>query len=275
MTTTPPGITDSDRRTLLRLLSHGRSLAAAAIAIGVTEDQAQAIADQNGGVGDPDALAEAAEHIGRTIQQQEDRAMTDTASTSPTTRPRNGHHIRRPGPPPGARPTPAPPAPAVSSSSGQPAHVEQLLDRGRQSAKKRTAGLAEKIAGLLEDLEQRLDAEEQAEAERKRREAEREEALAEVREAEQQLRHAREKARAAGGSSPPARRSHNSPEAAAKNGRALDAARAHQNDILDRHGIRLGDVRAWANSQGIDCPQKGSRIPRDVLDAYDAAQGSA
>lgn len=153
-----------------------------------------------------------------------------------------------------------------------------LLLRAKQSQRKRNQALGERINNLLIDLRDRLDDEdsarrEKAEAQR-RREEERAAAKAEVKRLEKELRDAKARARRHNkGYSRTPDVQHRTPDVRGDDAgtRALDQSRGYQRELLARHGVRLGEVRTWALEQGIDCPAKGSRLPRPVLDAYDAA----
>lgn len=152
-----------------------------------------------------------------------------------------------------------------------PSATSALLERGRQSEKKRTQTLTAKIEAMLSDLSSRVDAEDQdkkrrqQEHERRQREKEqrdtqRREAQAEVERLETRLREA--KAEARGGNSTQGNRTGQSE--AARNRAAYHAA------FMERHHTTAAEIRAWCAENDVACPSR-AMIPRTVLDAYDAA----
>lgn len=166
-----------------------------------------------------------------------------------------------------------------------PPHTADLLTAARQSSHKRTTALADKIETLLTDLKTRLHAETQAARDAQKRDRQRQEALAEVAAAEEALRLAREKARRyknhPGGNGRATTTRAPSSESRRPGGIASrphlaenrNSGRQYQNDLVQRCGCTIADIRAWANEQGLN-PGRGSRIARTILDAFEAAHPS-
>ena len=184
----------------------------------------------------------------------------------------------------GSRPAPAAAAPRPQPVAPAPRQFDPtaaLLLRGKESDKARTRQLAEKIEDQLVDLRDRIQAEDKARREqevaRARREQEkaaaeeaRTKAAEEVRKAEEALKAARAKLR----------KYKNTPGG---NGRATvhrvtgatqETRTAGGKASASRHNYDTVAVRAWANANGIECPQKGRFLPKAVVEAYDAAHAS-
>lgn len=120
----------------------------------------------------------------------------------------------------------------MTDDDSRPDSLQQLLDEGRASTRKRITRKAERAAALLDELRRELD------DDRSRSETERA-ARAEVEKLERKLAEARAKLR-------PTR------------------------SASDSDGAPASTIRAWARDTGIECPPVGV-IPRAVRDAYDAA----
>ncbi len=108
--------------------------------------------------------------------------------------------------------------------------IAVLISKAQKSSRKRTRAKADKISDLVADLRTLLDFEEHDDKAR-------EVARKDVERLERELREA--KARMKGGT-------------------------------VEDSGPSAADIRAWAKSEGVECPAKG-RVPESVREAYEAA----
>lgn len=178
----------------------------------------------------------------RELVKAEERA--ELVGASRPARPRPNATVPAAVPPapaaPASEPEPDPEPDAVS----EPESLEELLGRADRSSDAQTRRLSARARALLVDLRNRLRSEEQRAAAAER-----------VRELERQLAAARTALKAV--TAPP--------------GRAVAAAPATSSGGL---GAESKVIREWAARNKVPCPDRG-RIPREVVDAYRAAQGEA
>jgi hypothetical protein len=247
---------------LLRHLADGKNLAFAAAAAQMTVDQVRDIASHHG-YPDQQKMGWAADVIAKNIDDVRRSEGFTVGSAAPTAR-----NAATP-------PAPAPAPVSVNHTAKLSDPTGELLRRGKQSTKKTTLKLVDRIYALLEQLEARLEAEsaaaqararEAAARERAKRqlEAEKAQALADVKRLEQQLKDAKARLRAR-------KTSKTAPAADAPDRTAQgDAARRRhqqQREFLEKHQVTAGEIRAWANQNGHHCATAGL-LPQAVLDAW-------
>lgn len=271
-------VTPEQRLAIVRHLANGRGIDFTATAMNLRASVIREIGHEHGWPRE-ESLVKAADVLQRNLDQQAKDSITPRpdleADQARRDRQARAESPVRQSPPPAPRPDT--PAPRLVDPTAD------LLRRGKASPKKRTQQLAQRIGQDIERLRDAITADERRAREQAEKEAERKAALEEVRKAEEALREAREKLRRhknhpGGNGRATTSRAPSSdsrrPGGTAAGGPA-SAARAAAGlvttDELAARGLTSKTLRAWAADNQVDCPAAG-RVPRRVLDAYDAAQ---
>jgi hypothetical protein len=223
-------VTTSDKLTIVKLFAAGRDKEFVAAAVGHDVDTVVRAA---AGHGYPDSskLAWAADILQKQI---DDEARSGIPESTPVRPP-----AQRPTAP--TRPLTAVPGPAADE-------VRAVIARGLKSERPRIRKAAAKARDAVDALTGALRADEEQRRQEAARAAEVARARSEVERLERELAAAKALLRG---------------ERPAGGGAVIPPATAV-------HGVQSKDVRAWAATNGVDCPRAG-RVPRAVVEQYVAA----
>lgn len=257
MTSTGPTLLLERRLTALKHLAGGRSIEFVADALKMNVDDVTVFAE-NHGWPDRDRLRYAVDEAQAEVERRRVAAIPP-APHRPSARPATGGNVG----------TALPSPPVADGVHGLLARADKLTDlpgtKRIATAAKRVRDAVAALDAALTDLEARKQAAAKAAAEK----AQLRDKAARL---ERELAAIKEQLRTAAGAHNAAAQGRSAGNRAAQ-GEAARARAAHVRDVLDQLGVTAADVRAWASSNGVDCPRVGA-LPIAVVDAFRKASPS-